>query len=67
MRTTLDLDEHLLKKAIELSHLHTKTAVIHASLEALIQKKRLESLISRGGRTPLHLTLRDLHRLRKDE
>ena len=66
MRTTLDLNEKLIRKAMELGSPRTKTELIHASLEIYIQSKRLERLIARGGRTPLRLTLRQLRRMRRD-
>lgn len=67
MRTTLDLNEKLLMKAMNIGHARTKTELIHASLEAFIQSKRVERLIARGGRTPLRLTLRHLQRMRRED
>jgi Arc/MetJ family transcription regulator len=66
MRTTLDLDEKLIRKAMTMGHMHTKTELIHASLEAFIDRKRIDGLISMGGRTPLNLTRRQLRRMRED-
>ena len=67
MRTTLDLDEKLIHKAMAMGRMRTKTQLIHASLEAFIHQKRIEGLIAMGGRTPLHLSLRQLRRMREDE
>jgi Arc/MetJ family transcription regulator len=50
MRTTLNLDEDLLRKAQDLSGLKEKTAVVHAGLEALIARESARRLASLGGR-----------------
>ena len=53
MRTTLILKDDLFKRAVELTGSKVKTAVIHAGLEALIEKKARERLIALGGSDPL--------------
>ncbi len=67
MRTTLDLNEQLIRKAMSMGHLRTKTDLIHASLEAFIKQKRIEGLLAMGGHTPLNLTLRHLKSMIRDE
>lgn len=49
MRTTIILKDDLVKKAMELSSIKEKTALIHAGLEALIMKIARERLIKLGG------------------
>jgi len=49
MRTTLILDEALLQKALQLSGLSGKTAVLHAGLEALIARESARRLAALGG------------------
>lgn len=49
MRTTLDIDQTLLEKARELTHIEGKTALIHEGLKALIAKKSAERLAALGG------------------
>lgn len=49
MRTTVDLNEDLLRRAQDLSKIEGKTAVIHAGLEALIAKAARARLIKLGG------------------
>ena len=49
MRTTLNINDDLLKKAMELCQIHEKTALIHAGLEALIAQHARERLIALGG------------------
>ena len=49
MRTTLILNDQLLKCAQELSNIEEKTALVHAGLEALIVKYSSERLAKLGG------------------
>jgi Arc/MetJ family transcription regulator len=50
MRTTLNLDEDLLREAQRLSGLKEKTAVLHAGLEALVARESARRLAALGGR-----------------
>lgn len=52
MRTTLILKDDLLKRAIAITGIKEKTAVIHKGLEALIQNAAIERLIKLGGSAP---------------
>jgi len=52
MRTTIILKEELLKKAIELTGIKEKTALIHLGLEALIRQAAADRLIKFGGTNP---------------
>ena len=52
MRTTLIIRDDLLKRAVELTGTHEKTALVHAGLEALIEKKARERLAALGGSAP---------------
>ncbi len=49
MRTTIILKDELIKRAMELSNISEKTAVIHAGLEALIERYTRQKLIALGG------------------
>ena len=49
MRTTLNLDEDLLREAQRLSGLKEKTSVLHAGLEALIARESAKRLAALGG------------------
>jgi Arc/MetJ family transcription regulator len=49
MRTTLNIDEALLQRALRVSGLREKTAVLHAGLEALIQRESARQLAAMGG------------------
>lgn len=54
MRTTLNIDDQLLEKALKLSGLKEKTAVLHAGLHALIAIASARRLVALGG-TQKHL------------
>jgi Arc/MetJ family transcription regulator len=66
MRTTSEIDDRLMKRALVLTKAKTKREVIHRSLEALIRQQRIERLLGKLGRFPLELTPRRLTKLRAD-
>ena len=52
MRTTLNIDDGLLERAMEATGLKEKTAVVHASLTELIRRDAAKRLIAAGGTMP---------------
>ena len=52
MRTTLNIDDELLKEAARLSGIDEKTAVVRAGLEALISRESARRLAALGGSEP---------------
>ncbi|MCD4653949.1 type II toxin-antitoxin system VapB family antitoxin [bacterium] len=66
MRTTLDLPEELLHKAMKATHIKTKTKVIIIGLEELIRKNRISGLKNFKGKVDLDVDM-DLLRGRKCE
>lgn len=52
MRTTLNINDGLLKQAARLSGITQKTAVVHAGLEALIARESARRLAALGGSEP---------------
>lgn len=63
MRTTLDLPEDLVKEAMRLCKIKTKTGAVILSLQELINKKKIEQLRKLQGRLDLDI---DLDALRRD-
>ena len=64
MRTTLDLPEELLNKAISLSQIKTKTQVITIALQEMIRKYEIADLKNVKGTVDLDIDLdlvRDRH------
>jgi len=62
MRTTLDLPEELLEKAMQMTRTRTKTRVIITALEELIRKSEIAAIKNYRGKVDLDL---DLNTLRK--
>jgi Arc/MetJ family transcription regulator len=52
MRTTIILKEDLLDRAAALTGIQRKTDLIHAGLEALIQREAARRLAALGGSSP---------------
>lgn len=67
MRTTLDLDEELVKEVMALLGVKTKREAVRRSLEALIQQRRRERLRGKLGKVDLDLSLEELEEMRQDE
>lgn len=52
MRTTLNIDDTLLKKAQELTGVSEKTAIVRMGIEALIAQESAKRLAKLGGSDP---------------
>jgi Arc/MetJ family transcription regulator len=52
MRTTLNLDDKLIERAMRLTGIKEKTALIHAALEALVAGESARRLAALGGTMP---------------
>ena len=65
MRTTLNVAETLLRRAMTVSHAKTKKETVERSLRELIRTAHLERLIARRG-TGTRLTPALLSRMRRD-
>jgi len=64
MRTTIVLDDGLMRQAKKLTGIKTKKSLIDKSLKELIKQKRRERLISRLGRMSLNITAKSLNVMR---
>ena len=60
MRTTLDLPEELLKKAMRATQIKTKTKVITIALEELIRKSTISTLKNYKGKVDLDIDMEQL-------
>ena len=67
MRTTVDLDEKLVREVMDLLGVKTKRQAIRRSLEALVQQQRRERLRTKLGNLELDLSLEELKGMRQDE
>ncbi|MGQ0555422.1 MAG: type II toxin-antitoxin system VapB family antitoxin [Nitrospiraceae bacterium] len=52
MRTTLNIDDQLLKRAGQLTGVHEKTQLVRLGLEALISREAAKRLARLGGTDP---------------
>ena len=66
MRTTIEIDERLLREAMDITGAKKKRQCIELALQEVVRRKRLERLIQRLGKTPLTIDTDDLERLRLD-
>ena len=57
MRTTLDLPESLVKEAMTLTHIKTKTDLIKIALQNLIQREKIKDLKNYFGKVDLEIDL----------
>jgi hypothetical protein len=57
MRTTLDLPQALIEEAMRLTNIVTKTDVIKAALQNLIQKEKITGLKKYRGKLDLQIDL----------
>ncbi|MGH6897053.1 MAG: type II toxin-antitoxin system VapB family antitoxin [Geminicoccaceae bacterium] len=52
MRTNIEIDDELMAKALKLTGLHTKRAVVDAALRALIERRSRQLLRESFGKYP---------------
>ena len=64
MRTTIDIDEKLIKEAWEVVHPASKRDLIEQCLKETVRRARLKRLASRLGKMPM-ITLEEFLRLRR--
>ena len=60
MRTTLDLPESLIKEAMEITHISTKTELIKTALVQLIRREKISGIKSYFGKIDLGIDLSEL-------
>lgn len=60
MRTTLNLDDELVKELMRVTGAKTKTEAIHQAIAAFIRQRRLEGLKALSGKVHLDLDWRQL-------
>ena len=60
MRTTLDLNEKLIRELMDVTSAKTKTDAIHQAAAELIRRKKLDQLKSLSGKIHLDLDWRKL-------
>ena len=66
-KTTVVIDEKLLKEAVEAIGARSKKEAIEAGLRALVQKQNREALRKELGTFEIELTLTELQQLRHED
>ncbi|MBF8266400.1 MAG: type II toxin-antitoxin system VapB family antitoxin [Dehalococcoidia bacterium] len=66
MKTTVVIDDDLLREAIEVAGVKTKRDAIELALRELVRVKNREALIRELGTYDLDMTLEELERLRSE-
>jgi len=64
MRTTIDINDILLKEVMKLSHAQTKKEAVTISFQSFIKQKKVERLTKRLGKGSLTLNHKDLEAMR---
>ncbi len=67
MRTTIEIDEGLLREAMAVTGAKKKRQCIELALQEVVRQKRLERLLQRLGKTTLTIDTDDLDRMRSDD
>ncbi len=65
MKTTLDIDTDLLRQAKEALGATTIKETVHASLEAVVRRRKLKALADSFGTVPFELTPENLRKQRR--
>lgn len=65
-KTTLVIDDKLMREALKATKLKTKRAAVETGLRELIRKKNIESFVKELGTFDLNLTSKKLKYLRNE-
>ena len=65
MKTTMDIDADLLRQAREALGAATNREAVHASLEAVVRRRKLQALVDAFGTVPFDLSPDDLRKQRR--
>ena len=60
MRTTLNLDEALVKELMAATKAKTKTEAIHQAISTYLRRKRIEGLLALEGKIQFDLTWQEM-------
>jgi len=67
MKTTIVINEELLREAMKVAGVKTKRETIEVGLRELVRRRNLEALKEELGTFDLDLSLEELERLRSEE
>jgi len=66
-KTTVVIDDELLKEAMKVTGARTKKQAISAGLKELVRRRNLEALRQEAGTYDLALSLEELEKLRNEQ
>jgi len=67
MRTTLNLNESIIKELMNLMDTKNKSKAVNAALEAYVKEKRIQNLLNMQGKLHLEDNWKSLRELEFDE
>jgi Arc/MetJ family transcription regulator len=67
MRTTLDIDDQLLREVADLSRQKTRSSAVEVALKEYVRLRRKEQLLSMSGRVWIEENWRSLREAELDE
>ena len=67
MRTTLNLNENIIKELMNLMDTKNKSKAVNAALEAYVKEKRIQNLLNMQGKLHLEENWKSLRELEFDE
>ena len=65
MRTTVILPDQMIKEAMDLSKIKSKTSLLIASLQAFIRDYRIKQLLELKGKIPIDVDIDNLRERKK--
>ena len=63
MRTTLSLDDNLIKELMEVTKAKTKTEAIHLAISEFLRRNKIEGLLALEGKIQFDLDWREMEEL----
>lgn len=60
MRTTLSLDDGLVRELMDITKARTKTEAIHLAISEFVRRKKIEGLLALEGKIPMEVDWREL-------
>ena len=60
MRTTLDLDERLMRSLLEFTHTRVKSHAVEKAIEEFLERRRIERILSLRGKIKFAMDWREM-------
>ncbi len=63
MRTTLNIDDQIMRTLLRVTHAHTKTKAVETALEDFLRRRQIEGLRNLRGKLPLRRNWRKMEQI----